>query len=226
MQADAAHRRLRELILAGDYAPGQRLTEMEVSATLAMSRTPVREAFRALVSDGLVAPDGRGVAVVALGAGALRDAYQVRAALEAMTADLAARRQAAGEIAPAALAALRREADAADEATRAAHGATDAAARAGHLARGVAHNRRFHQRIAALAGNPVATGILDRLWDQIVVSTRDSLASPARPAHVAHQHDTLLAAITEGRAADAWAAAHAHVLDTHTAGTHDPEEQS
>ncbi|WP_412539079.1 GntR family transcriptional regulator [Longispora sp. K20-0274] len=222
MQADTAHRRLRELILAGDYAPGQRLTELEVSATLAMSRTPVREAFRALVADGLVAPDGRGVAVVALGAGALRDAYQVRAALEAMTADLAARRQAAGELAPAALVALRREAEAADEETRAGHVAADVESRVAHLTRGVAHNRRFHQRIADLAGNPVAAGILDRLWDQIIVSTRDSLASAARPAHVAHQHDALLAAITEGRAADAWAAAHAHVLDTHTAGADAP----
>ncbi|MEW1844571.1 GntR family transcriptional regulator, partial [Nonomuraea angiospora] len=107
MQTDVARRRLRELILDGAYPPGARLTEMEVAAALDMSRTPVREALRALAADGLVRPSGRGVVVVALEQGDLDEAYQVRAALEALTAELAATRQREGRIAPADLAALR-----------------------------------------------------------------------------------------------------------------------
>ncbi|MGW5162972.1 GntR family transcriptional regulator, partial [Nonomuraea wenchangensis] len=101
MQTDVACSRLRELILGGAYPPGARLTEMEVAASLRMSRTPVREALRALAADGLVRPAGRGVTVVVLEEGDLDEAYQVRAALEALTAELAAVRQREGRIAPA-----------------------------------------------------------------------------------------------------------------------------
>jgi DNA-binding GntR family transcriptional regulator len=202
-QAESAYGKLRDLIVAGAYAPAEKLTETEVAGTLGMSRTPVREAFRALIADGLVRSAGRGVEVVALDGDALRHAYQVRAALEALTAELAARRQSEGRIAPADLAALVDDAAQAESSTL-----------AGRFAEAVTHNRRFHARIAALAGNPVAAATLDRLWDQIVVSTRASLDPPGRPAHVNGQHRELLAAIREGRAADAAAAARAHVLDT------------
>lgn len=203
-QTEAARARLREMIVGGEYAPGQRLTETDVAAALAMSRTPVREALRGLVADGLVSSaDGRGVVVRALDAAALRDTYQVRAALEALTAELAAGRQAAGLIAPAELAALAADADRTEEATL-----------AGRYEEAVGHNRRFHARVADLSGNAVARAALERLWDQIVVSTRASLDPPHRPAQVNAQHRELLAAITEGRAADAAAAARQHVLDT------------
>jgi DNA-binding GntR family transcriptional regulator len=48
VQTDTARRRLRALILDGTYPAGTRLTELEVAAALGMSRTPVREAIRAL----------------------------------------------------------------------------------------------------------------------------------------------------------------------------------
>lgn len=206
MYAERARSRLRQLILDGTIPAGARLTELDAAANLAMSRTPVREALRALTADGLVRPAGRGVEVVALDRGALREAYQVRAALEALTAELAAARQQAGEIPPAGLAALRAAADAAATATA-----------AGRLIQAMEHNRRFHQRIADLAGNALAVRTLDRIWDQIQVSTMDSLTPPARPAHVSAQHKALLAAIRAGRPDDAGRLAHQHAMDTGTA---------
>ncbi|WUD72521.1 GntR family transcriptional regulator [Streptomyces sp. NBC_00510] len=213
-QTDAARTRLRELILDGVYAPGQRLTELEAAAVLAMSRTPVREAFRALVADGLVRSAGRGVSVVDMGPEALRHAYQVRGVLEGLTAELAAERQRRGEIAPAELTALERLAADAEEATA-----------AGRLVEAVRHNRRFHARIAALSANPVAVGSLERLWDQIQVSTRRSLAAPQRPGQVAAQHRRLLAAIAAGHAGEAHAAAREHVMDTCAAYERDGAEE-
>lgn len=200
---DTARERLRRLILDGTYGAGTRVTEESAAATLAMSRTPVREALRALAADGLVQPAGRGVVVVALAADDLADAYQVRAALEALTAELAATRQRQGRLAPADLTALRTVATAAADETA-----------AGRLLAAVDHNRAFHRRIAELAGNGIALQTLDRIWDQIHVSILDSLAPPARPAHVAAQHDSLLDAIIEGRARDAGRIARQHVLDT------------
>ena len=198
-----ARRQVRELILDGTYVPGARLTESDVAAVLQMSRTPVREALSALAADGLVRPTGRGVVVVVLEAADLDHAYQVRAALEALAAELAAGRQGDGRIARADLAALHDIAAAAADATT-----------AGRLAEAVGHNRRFHRRIAELAGNPIALRTLDRVWDPIQVSTLHSLAPPARQAHVAAQHDQLLAAITDARAEDAGQLARRHVLDT------------
>jgi DNA-binding GntR family transcriptional regulator len=208
VQTDTARRRLRALILDGTYPAGTRVTELEVAAALGMSRTPVREAIRALAADGLVRPAGWGVAVVALDPSDLEHAYQVRAALEGLTAELAADRQRTGRIAPADLASVRAAATDAAQATA-----------AGRLRQAVEHNRRFHQRIAELAGNPIALSTLDRLWDQILVSTLHSLAAPARPAQVAAQHDQLLAAIADGRGADAGRIARQHALDTR-ASTH------
>ncbi|WP_336206617.1 GntR family transcriptional regulator [Nonomuraea sp. LPB2021202275-12-8] len=203
MQNDVAHRRLRELILDGTYPPGVRLTEVDAAATLEMSRTPVREALRALAADGLVRTTGRGAVVVALDPDDLEDAYQVRAALEALTAETAATRQRAGRIAPADLAALRDLAIVTADVTR-----------EGRLAEAVGLNRRFHRRIAELAGNAIALRTLDRVWDQIQVSTLRSLQPAVRHAHVSAQHDELLSAIVDGRAEDAGRIARLHVLDT------------
>ncbi|MEV4110924.1 GntR family transcriptional regulator [Nonomuraea sp. NPDC049695] len=205
MQTDVARSRLRELILDGTYPPGARLTEMEVAAALEMSRTPVREALRALAADGLVRPSGRGVVVVSLERGDLEEAYQVRAALEALTAELAATRQREGRIAPADLAALR------DLTTE-----TATATAEGRFAEAVLLNRRFHRLIAELAANSMALHALERIWDQIQVSTLRSLAPPSRPAHVSGQHEELVAAIVLGRADEAARVARAHVLDTRT----------
>ncbi|WP_460443103.1 GntR family transcriptional regulator [Amycolatopsis stemonae] len=197
---------VRGLIVLGTYPAGQPVTEQELCDRLGVSRTPVREALRRLESDGLVQPARRGVTVVELGSKALRDAYLVRAALEALTAELAAARQRAGELAPADLARLEGLAVEADRATR-----------SGDLAEGVRHNRAFHGHIATLADNPAAAEALDRLWDRITVSTRASLAEPVRTGQVDDEHRQLLAAITEGRAEDAAALARAHVLATMTA---------
>ncbi|KDN82590.1 GntR family transcriptional regulator [Kitasatospora cheerisanensis] len=99
MQTESTRHNLRALILDGRYPPGARLGEVEVAATLGVSRTPVREAFRALTADGLLAAAGRGVRVVELSAEELAHVYRVRAALEALTAELAAERQRAGRLA-------------------------------------------------------------------------------------------------------------------------------
>ncbi|MDQ0382020.1 GntR family transcriptional regulator [Amycolatopsis thermophila] len=195
--------RVRELIVGGAFPPGQRLTEVGLSQRLDVSRTPVREALRQLESDGLVESGQRGVTVVRLGRAALREAYLVRASLEALTADLCAQRQQAGEIAPAALTRLERHADDADRATR-----------AGDLPAGVRHNREFHRHIAVLAGNELALGFLDRVWDRIVVSTRDSLTATGRTGQVDDEHRRLLAAIRAGDGTTAADLARAHVRHT------------
>jgi DNA-binding GntR family transcriptional regulator len=198
MNAMTVYDDLRALIVAGDIPA--KISESALAQRLNVSRTPVREALERLHGDGLVDTRGRGVRLIELSAHELRAAYRVRAALEALTAELVAERQQAGEIAPAELERLAR---AADEATR-----------GGDLAAGAEHNRAFHLKIAQLADNAPARDALQRIWDQIVVSTRRSLVAPARAQTVDAEHRRLLRAIRNGDPDKAAKAAKAHVLNT------------
>ncbi|TVT26311.1 GntR family transcriptional regulator [Amycolatopsis rhizosphaerae] len=203
MQTATVYDRVRELIVSGVYLPGRPVTEQDLSERLEVSRTPVREALRRLESDGLVRGARRGVTVVELDRKALRDAYHVRASLEGLTAELAAVRQRAGELSPAALNRLVACADRADEASK-----------AGDLTEGIRHNRAFHRAIALLAGNPLALDLLDRVWDQIIVSTRAVLTAPEGPGRVDGEHRALIAAITAGRPEAAAESARDHIAAT------------
>jgi DNA-binding GntR family transcriptional regulator len=91
---------------------------------------------------------------------------------------------------------------------------TDAATRAGDLAEATARNRRFHERIAELAGNPIITESLARHWDQILVSTRTGLADSGRTRTVHDEHVSLLQAIRRGDADGAAMVARDHALST------------
>ena len=203
MDTESVYRQLREQIVSGVYRAGDRLPEVSLSNALAVSRTPVREALRRLESDGLVHGSGRGVTVTAMSTPELRHAHAVRGALEALTAELAADRQLAGRLAPAALADLEAEA-----------GQLERITAAGDLELAADLNRRFHLGIAELAANPIAVQILDRLWNQITVSARVSLAPSERPNAVAAEHRELLAAIGHGDRARAGRIAANHARAT------------
>jgi DNA-binding GntR family transcriptional regulator len=83
--------RLRDQILAGEFAPGDRLVEGRIAEDLDVSRVPVREALRALAAEGLVEIRPRHGAVVAsLEPSAAREMVQIRATLEGLNARLAA----------------------------------------------------------------------------------------------------------------------------------------
>ena len=83
---------LRQAIVNVDLVPGTALNESDVATQFGVSRTPVREAFRTLLAEGLldVRPQ-KGTFVALLHRPELEDALFVREALECAAADLAAR---------------------------------------------------------------------------------------------------------------------------------------
>jgi DNA-binding GntR family transcriptional regulator len=92
--------RLRELIIEGELAPGTRLNERALCDRLGISRTPLREAFRVLAADGLVAlSPNRGAQVVSLSTDDIRESFEVMSALEALSGELACRHITPAEIA-------------------------------------------------------------------------------------------------------------------------------
>lgn len=85
--------RLRDLIVEGALAPGVRLVEVDLCRRLAISRTPLREAIKVLASEGLVQiHPHRGATVTCMTPAETTDLFQVVAHLEALGAELAARR--------------------------------------------------------------------------------------------------------------------------------------
>lgn len=96
---DLVRDRLRQAILAGDLAPGTRLSVPELARQLQVSRSPVREAILLLVGEGLaVEHSRRGVEVAQLCLSDVLELYELRAATDSLAAALAADRMSATEL--------------------------------------------------------------------------------------------------------------------------------
>ena len=91
--SDRAYARLREEIIDGALEPGTVLGEVEQSARLGISRTPLREALARLVADGLAETSrGRGLLVTAMSLAEAPRLFDLRIALETLAARRAAER--------------------------------------------------------------------------------------------------------------------------------------
>jgi DNA-binding GntR family transcriptional regulator len=142
--ADAAAEKLRALIGEGSLAPGERLTEAELSGRLGISRIPLREALRALAAEGIVTIEPhKGAVVTPVTPEEVDEVFPVLAALEGAAGELAAERMGEDE---------RQEIAALHEAMLAAH-------KAGRRSTFLAHNETIHERIVAAAANPTLAAL-------------------------------------------------------------------
>jgi DNA-binding GntR family transcriptional regulator len=84
---------LQARMLSGELVSGTRLRQEALAEEFGVSRTPIREALRKLQASGLVElQPHRGALVRGPSAREIRDAYEVRAELEGLAAELAAQR--------------------------------------------------------------------------------------------------------------------------------------
>lgn len=140
--------RLRALIVEGGIAPGQKLNERELAERLQVSRTPLREALKLLTAEGLVEHlPNRGAIALQLSADDVAHAFEVMAALEGLSGELACARISDEELAE--LQALNFE-------MRAHHARRD-------LPAYYRLNARIHRAINRAARNPVLSEVYDRL---------------------------------------------------------------
>lgn len=99
VRGEFAYRVLREAIRYGKFKPGEHLREADVAEWLNISRTPVREAFHRIVSEGLlVIGSWNGAMVAQLDSQQLVDLYAVREVLEGTAASFAAQHASRVEI--------------------------------------------------------------------------------------------------------------------------------
>ncbi|MFJ9683291.1 GntR family transcriptional regulator [Streptomyces sp. NPDC101194] len=183
--SELARRAIRERIIDGSYAQGARVVEREIAEDLRMSRVPVREALRALVEEGLLdlLPHS-GVRVRRLERSDVEHLYDVWEPLAIQASRLAARRVAlpsAGQAADLAV-------------LRAALEQAEAAAAAGERTRENDAGTAFHDRIVALADNPLLAQLMQRLNGQL----RLLFGLNTEPAPMRAQHSEMYERIAAG----------------------------
>jgi DNA-binding GntR family transcriptional regulator len=180
-------------ILAGRYAPGQRLLELRLAAEFDTSQGPVREAFRELEATGLVVnTPRRGTHVAADVAERIREIYVVRGSLEEAATRLATRRRA-GDVAD-----LQAHVDAMVEAA----GAND-------IDRLADESVAFHRAVLVAADNTLLLAI----WSSLAIETRTAITLMADGldlVEAAESHQPIVDAMARGDAEEAARLARVH----------------
>jgi len=193
--ADTTRARIRELIISGEFAPGSRLRERELSHALDVSRVPVREALQQLEAEGFIdTSPRRGATVKQITLRDVNELFDVRLSLEVLAARLAAQASARGESS----ARLQQMMDQAEDATL----------RHDHQQIPLI-NTALHAEIVSMGGNSLLESsmkpLLGRMqWLFTLTGHRDPQVQCA-------EHLSLCQAIYDGKAELAAALAFAHV---------------
>jgi DNA-binding GntR family transcriptional regulator len=191
---------IRITILSGEHRPGAGLIEPELAESLRARRSTIREALRRLEGEGLLtADDSGGMRVIRLDERDLVATLELRAALEALTAGLAAERVRQGAAPARDVEALR--APPAGGGWLRGGSETDAALLA---------DRQFHRAVAALGANRPARRALEHVWDRIVIAASSGVAGAERVPADEADHRELVTAIGAGDAAGASEVARRH----------------
>ncbi len=185
------------MILAGELAPGTKLTEAWLSEKLGVSRGPVREAFRMLEEAGLVRQEkNRGAFVRDIPLEEAIEIFDLRAVMD----ELVGRKVAAVLTAEQA----RRLKSLLDQMEQAAR-VDDADAY--HLL-----NLQFHDQLVEFAGNRKLSAIYRKLVKELALFRRRNLAQRQALSHSVAEHRQIVKAIQSGDAEAAGGAMYAHVI--------------
>jgi GntR family transcriptional regulator of vanillate catabolism len=200
---------LRDLILKGDFPPGERLAEIPLAERLGASRTPVKLALSALEHEGLIEPSpGGGYQMRTFTAQEVADAIQVRGVLEGYAARTIAEHGMSRQLAREFQECL----DLGDKAVD--NGTMDLDDYAAYAEM----NSRFHQLLVAGSGNTALKRAIDMLNSLPFAaasamlpmqSSLDEGQDTMRDAH--RQHHALVQAMERGQGFRAQALCEEHV---------------
>ncbi|UEL28681.1 GntR family transcriptional regulator [Pseudarthrobacter sp. L1SW] len=193
--AHLVYAELKRKILTLELKPGERLYEPAMASALQVSRTPLREAIRRLISEDLLEqqPTG-GVLVPVLDAAVISELYEVRAAIESLMARNACIKATAADL-EALHAILARNAALVEFADDA-------------MQQGMA----LHAKIAAIAGNSWARRFHGQVSSQMERYRHFTNSTQERRDQALAQHRTLVDALAAGNPEQAAKIAFEHVL--------------
>jgi DNA-binding GntR family transcriptional regulator len=205
--------RLREAILAGDMAPGQRLVEEELAGMLGVTRASLRAALFDLVAEGLVERvPNRGARVRVIGLDEAVAITECRMVLEGLCAAKAAERVSGRQA----------------ERLRQLGEEMERSVADGEPLKYSALNTELHALVREISGQAVAAGLLERLNGQLVRHQFRLSLRPGRPQASLPEHLAIISAIAGRRPAEAEEAARRHLGSVITAllDTRQEEEPS
>ncbi len=202
---------LRAAILRGDYAPRQRLTEVDLCEQFDATRFIVRTALQALTGEGLVEVQrNKGARIREVSPAEAVEISEVRMALEALVGARAAQR--VGRAEKAELRGLVKE--------------MREAVRTAQLLRYSELNVALHATIRRISGHGTATRILEQLRAQMARHQFQLALLPGRPAVSLGQHERIVAAIVARDPAAAEAAMREHIASVVDALRSLPDRQA
>jgi len=185
---------LRHRIVRGDFAPGERLKERVLVELLGVSRTVVREALRQLESERLIRIEPQvGPVVAELTPEQARQLYEVRGALEAAAARLAATNRTEEQ-----LLALRESLRALEAPLIPLDDLLEA-------------KRRFYAALIEASHNPIIGEQLDGVQARVSQLRRVTLTRPGRGPRMLSELRAVVDAIGDGDADRAFALSLEHV---------------
>lgn len=188
--------RVRELVYQRDLRPGDWVDEPALCAQLGISRTPLREALKALHGEGLVELVPRkGCRVRDLDDDELLELFPVMASLEGLCANLATRKLAKDDMAR----------------LQALHAQLEACAAADDIDGYYEINREFHLAIQHLADNRWLQRITSELRNVLILARHRQLTMPGRLQASLEEHRAVMAALDARDAEAAAAAMHDHL---------------
>ncbi|MBK9605753.1 MAG: GntR family transcriptional regulator [Betaproteobacteria bacterium] len=180
-----AYQRIREDLMGGRFAPGEKLKHRDLAARLGMSATPVREALKRLVSEAvLTQADHHSVRLPVLTPERYLEICELRVDLEGKAAAVAAERATPVDL----------------EELRGIQSTLDAAVRQGRLSEWLLQNERFHLAICRCARMPVLLRLVEILWLQAGPVVNALRGNPKRRGTREHPHWQIIAALEERNA--------------------------
>lgn len=172
--------RLRDLIIQGRLAAGTRLNERLLTAQLGLSRTPLREAFKVLATEGLVELlPNRGAIVSQVDPVRLSETLAVMGALEALAGELACLHATEAQL----------------NEIRALHYEMLAYHARGDLAGYFKFNQAIHLKIVKYAGNAVLYNTYRQLNGNVRRARYMANLSKERWDAAVREHEEILAAL-------------------------------
>lgn len=171
---------IREMIVEGKLTSGERVPEAHLCATLNVSRTPLREALKALSVEGLVTlRPNRGAVITPLDIADLSAVFAAKGVIEHFIGLNAAEKASDQDIAR----------------LQNLHGQLVAAEAAQSRAAYTELNESFHSRMAKLAGNPEIVAIYERLQTKVLRARHQVNHDPARVKASLQEHEGIMAAM-------------------------------
>ena len=173
---------LRETIINGEVMPGQKLTEPELAEKLGISRTPIREAFRQLESEGfLTVMPRRGAVVSRITRKEIDDFYELKSLLEGYAA-----RIAAGKIDEKGIQKLKKINNQLSE-----------LAEKNDIEAYFMKNDEFHNVFVSYCGNEKLLELLEHMLQRFMRFRLGALSVPGRLKKSIQQHDEIIGALAK-----------------------------